>query len=299
MTREQILRTLLEFEKFESRTFEESKSSTKNIILALSELVESVADAKVKTTPWRYHAQTLVGKIIFTSHSILSLTNGFEYAHFKRNHKAELIDCPSIFVLTRALIENYITLCYIYNNNLAEEEKMFRYKLWEVSGLLSRQNLGDSTNDKIIQKKESEKKLIDKIFAEIQSMPEYKQLEKPQLRKLQKFGLPRISSWHGLIEKCEIGNEIFSSLYSYFSSYAHSEYLSILQLSQSSLNKNSKSNIDNIEISLNVVRMIISMSIDFYITSFKSAEIIYNTFPESIIKEIKIWKLIGKGKVEK
>jgi hypothetical protein len=272
----------------------ENRSSLKELITILSELVESVADAKVKTPTWRYHSQTIIGRIIFTSHSILTLANGYEYSHYKRKNKVDVIDYPSIFVLTRTLIENYITLCYIYNNNLPDEERIFRYKLWEVSGLLSRQSWGKSLSDKLNKKKEEERILIDKIILEIEKMPEYSTLDKNQLSKLKKYGLPRLYSWNELIMQSNVRKEMFSSAYSYYSSYAHTEYISILQFSQCSINAISDKNISNIQLSLNIVRMIVAMSIDFYLNNFESAMDAFNTFPIEIKDSVNIWNMLGK-----
>lgn len=295
MTDQEIHKILSDSRKHYAGTLEENTSSLKDLIHTLSELIESVADAKVGTSPWKYHLQTLVGKIIFTSHSIISLSNGFEYAHYIRKEKLQIIDYPSIFTLTRALIENYVTLCYIYKNDLPEEEKLFRYKLWEVSGLISRQNWSTNSSEGVFSKKKHEKLIIEKILKEIEQMPDYKSLDKSRLKKLQKYGSPRLHSWNELIEQSVLRKEMFPVLYSYFSCYAHSEYISILQLSQVSINAEDKHNISNVQLSLGIVRMIISLSIDFYINSFQSAKVAYNTFPDEIRNAVTIWKKIGEG----
>jgi hypothetical protein len=216
MDLEQLLKLLSTFDKFDNETLDESKSSLTEFNLILSELIESVADAKVKIPSWRYHSQTIIGRIVFTSHSIVTLSNGFEYAHYKRADKINTIDYPSLFVLTRTLIESYLTLCYIYNNDKSDEEKIFRYKLWEVSGLISRQSWGNNISEDLRKKKESEKTTIDQIIDQIIKMPEYPSLDKVQLNKLKKYGLPRLYSWHELIKQSNIRKDLFSSVYSMF-----------------------------------------------------------------------------------
>ena len=283
-----------DFRKHYGGTLEENRTSLKDLINTLAVLIEAVGDAKVQIPSWKYHTQTLVGKIIFTSHSILSLSNGYEYGFYKRTEKTQITDHTSMFVLTRALIENYVTLCYIYNNSLSDEVKIFRFKLWEVSGLISRQNWGETTNEEIFKKKETERLLIEKILYEIQNIPEYQTLDKGELKKLKNHGLPRLYNWHKLIEMSELRNVMFSELYSFFSTYAHSEYLSILQLSQASFNSQQLANISNVQLSLSVVRMIISMSIDFYAKNFKTAEMVFDTFPIEIKNAVLVWKRVGR-----
>lgn len=276
-------------------TLRENQDSLRTILETLSDLVDSLAQAKVKTINWKYHSQTLVNKIIFTSYSIIRLSEGYVIRSYKtRDLKVDVTDYQSIYVLTRALIENYVTLCYIYNNDLSEEEKLFRFKLWEVSGLISRQNFSGE-NEGYQKKKEEEKVTIDKIMEEIKGMEEYARLDKINLNKLTTYGLPRLESWQQLIRKSNLKKEIIGNCYSLFSNYAHSEYLSIIQVGQSSMNSKNRNNIGNIQLSLTVVRIINSMTIHYYATHFKAAELVYNTFPDSIRNAVEIARKIGEA----
>lgn len=278
--------------EFES-SIEENQIIIKKLVITLAELVEVVADSKIKVPNWEYHSQTLVGKIIFTSHSILSLSKGVDYELLKRKGKNKIVDYTSIFILTRALIENYITLCYLYKNDLSKEEKLYRYKLWEVSGLISRQKW-TAIEINSIEKKEAENLIVNNIMTEIESLPEYSLLDKSKLNKLKKIGLPRIESWNELINQSDLNDDLFSVLYSYLSSYAHSEYISILQISQSNLNASDKKTIESIRLCFRVLKMILSLSIEFYINKFKTANIMYNTYPVDIQKIVKFYIKLNK-----
>lgn len=279
-----------EMQKHYDGTLEENQKSLEDIIKVLADLVESLAAAKVEIPTWKYHIQTLVGKIIFTSHSIITLTKGYNYGFFKDpENKLPIIDYSSLCVLTRALIENYLTLCYIYNNDLTDEEKIFRYKLWELSGLQTRQNFKDPKNNLDAQKKKDEAELIHKIFTEIEKMNEFSLLNKRHLQNLREFGVPRVESWHALIEKSDLSTPLFGNLYSLYSSYVHSEYLSVLQISQSNYSTNSPVCLNNAMHILNTVRMINARTINFYTNNFTSAKLVLNTYPSTILTAISIW----------
>lgn len=279
--------------------FEGNLEDNKTIVLVhiqiLAELVEVVADSKIQIPSWMFHSQTLISKIIYTSYSLMTLSTEIEYAFYSRPGKIRIFDYSSIFILTRALIENYVIFCYIYNNKLPDEEKIFRFKLWEVSGLISRQNMTSAHHDEILLKKETEKLLIDKILLEIQNLPEYKNLDKSKLNKLKRYGLPRLFTWHELINLSELNNEMFAKFYSYFSTYAHSEFLSILQLSQASLSSNNINTISNVQLSLDIVKMINALSIDYYVINFVSANNVFKSFSADIKQSVFLWKEIGKG----
>lgn len=292
----ELNRTLEELKPHFSGTLKENQDSLKKILETLSDLVDSLAQARVKTVSWKYHSQTLVNKIIFTSYSIIKLTEGYIIKSFKeKDLQVDITDYQSIYILTRALIENYVTLCYIYNNDLSEEEQLFRFKLWEVSGLISRQNFSGENED-YQKKKEEEKTTIDRINSEIKGMDEYIKLDKNKLNKLFTYGLPRLDSWQQLIRKSNLKKELIGNCYSLFSNYAHSEYLSIIQVAQSSMNSKNSENVSSIQLSLTVVRIINSMAVHYYVTHNKTAEIVYNTFPVSIRNAIEIARKIGEEK---
>ncbi|MDB5256789.1 MAG: hypothetical protein JWM14_1484 [Chitinophagaceae bacterium] len=292
-----INKFLQEIEKHSEGTLDENRTSLQDLINILGDLVDSLADAKIKIPEWKYHLQTLVNKIIFTSTSINQLTHGYNIQSFKDPKlKFKVIDYPSIYILTRSLIENYVTLCYIYNNKLEEGEKLFRFKLWQVSGLLTRQNFSDPKGDFNIEKKEEEAEIIQKILLEIEQMDEFKNLEKRKLNQLKNYGLHRVDSWHKLIDESNLKQPLFSNTYSFFSDYAHSEYLSILQIGQSSLNYNDNNTISNAKMALAHVRMIIALCVKFYISNYKTAEIVFNTYPSTHQTVLNIWANIAEKK---
>ncbi|NTW33501.1 MAG: hypothetical protein HGB12_12915 [Bacteroidetes bacterium] len=283
-----------QFRKHYSENLEENVSALKNISQALGDIIDSLAEAKIEVPSWKYHLQTLISKILFTSNSIIKLCDGYELQSLNQPEmKVNIVDYQSIFILCRALIENYVTLCYIYNNNLAEEEKLFRYKIWAVSGLITRQNFNVAKSKTNQVKKEEEAILIEKILTEIKQTKEFISLDKNKLRKLRTFGLPRIESWQNLIDESNLNPKLFKSIYSYFSNYSHSEYISILQIGQSNLNAKNSGNISQVMLALSVVRIINALSIKFYSSSFKPAENIYVAFQDTLRVAIDIWAKIG------
>lgn len=265
----------------------------------LADLVDSLAVAKVKLEPtqnWMYHSQTLVIKIIFHVHSMISLSDGFKITpKYILAREINVRDSASILILCRAVIESYITLCYLYNNEHSLEEKIFRYKLWELSGLISRQNLTGSTPE-LVEKKIQEKEVIDRILREIKNMPEYSSLDKKRLNQLRGYGLPRIDSWQSLIKQSNLKDEILSGMYSLASNYAHSEYLAILQLSQSNTNKDNLKNNSFIISSLNIAKIIVAMSIDYYTTTHPIANQTYTELQGKVKTSIQLWRSIGHKK---
>lgn len=295
MTNSMLDKLIAEVEKHTSEDFKESQFSLQQLVNILGDIIDELAIAKIKGPTWKRSLETLTSKILFTSNSLITLSNGFKLQSFKNpNLSAPIIDISSLYILTRAIIENYVTLCYIYNNDLSEEEKIFRYKLWEVSGLITRQNFEDPNGFHKTDQIAKEAEIIKKILSEIESSEEYKSLDKRKLNKLQSHGLPRIDSWHKLINESKLNRFLFANAYSLFSEYAHSEYLSVLQIEQSNYYANSKDTTDNAVFPLSITKMIITLLIKFYVQNFKVAEEYFNSCPAEYKVTVRILSNIAE-----
>lgn len=291
-------RLLLEIFNSFSGSIESNRKSAIDIVDTTAEMINTVFEAKIQFPQWKVYIETLIFKLIFNSYTLINLSKGFSVS-IKKELKGDVIDYSSMFTLTRTLIENYLTLYYIYIEPKSESEKIFRFKLWEASGLISRQNynLPNSKSDlydKAKQTKENERQIIEKIMQEIKEMEEFNKLEKKELNKLKSYGLPRIDSWHTLIDKSNLKKEFFGVLYSLFSNYSHSEYLSILQIKLSSYSIKNEHTLSNTRLCLNIVKILNSLTIDYLVKDFKSVELIYNTKPISITKSVEFSLKLGR-----
>ncbi|MFB0924610.1 MAG: DUF5677 domain-containing protein, partial [Vicingaceae bacterium] len=180
---------------------------------------------------------------------------------YNSNEKIDIIDTPSIFILTRSIIETFLTLEYLYFDNIDHSEKDFRFKLWRVSGFMSRQAFVETVSEIHLEKLKKEEKLIEEIKREIKTSPFYPSLKSNHLWKLDKFGLPRLKSWGNLIENSSLKSDKFKKIYSLYSNYAHSEYLAMMQINEGNLNKSNLDNISSTETALIFVQMINSVTI--------------------------------------
>jgi len=294
MDNEELARRIELFNKQHYGSLKDSIASLRDLINAHGDVIEELAISKRKVLSWQVYFETLIHKLRFSSLSICKLSEGILIESHKHQIKVEMIDYPSICILTRAVLENYLTLDYIFYNNLSIEEKLFRFKLWEVSGLLSRQNFNTHSNEDFENQKESEKAQIEAIKAELSKMPEYSTLKKQQLDNLNKFGLPRIESWNKLILSSNLKNDFFGPAYSLLSNYAHSEFISIIQFKQSNLGLN----IDDVEVFLStcitIVRSLNSLSIEWLTSNYEECNVCFSEFPPELQSNIKIWAGIGR-----
>ena len=80
----------------------ENAMELKNIVSLTSELTQSVPFSKND----RKAEEILILKLIFTTLSIVRLTEEIEYVSMKNGVRAKILDYPSIYVLTRSALEN-------------------------------------------------------------------------------------------------------------------------------------------------------------------------------------------------
>lgn len=274
---------------------EENRNALNELLELLGDLAESLHESGVIVKSWEYYFETIIHKILFHSLSISELSKGIEIKSERLKVNTKVLDTPSIFILTRSIIESFLTLEYIYIEDIPEEEKFFRFKLWEMSGLLSRQNFDTEGKKELEEKKQNEKELIEKIKKEIESHPKFSALGKQQIHKINTFGLPRIKSWIDMIDSSSLNTKPFKSSYKLFSNYAHSEFLSILQIKQSNLNISNKDTQSSVNLSINTIKQIVCLTIEWLNKNYPSAQAISNNLSEDLKTSIRIWTNIAKG----
>lgn len=267
--------------------------SLEKILQANAFVVHSLYETKPKLDIGEVFQETLLIKIIFTSKSILELSKGIEFEFLNRKEKPEIIDRSSIYILTRSIIESFLTLEYLYFNDLSREEQIFRYNLWRISGFMSRQDFGKTKNEKFISKLKKEKAEIEELKKTIKKSPFYLKLKKQDLWKLDKYGLPRLMSWSSLMKESVLKNDLFDKIYKLYSNYAHSEFISIIQLNEGRLSKYDAFNIETTITTLNNVRIINCVALSMFINKYEFANKKYQEMDESIRFIIEFWNKFG------
>lgn len=274
---------------------EENKNALHEFIELLGDLAESLHESRIIVKPWEKYFETIIHKIIFHSLSISELSKGIEIKSERLKVNTKMLDTPSIFILTRSIIESFLTLEYIYIEDIPEEEKFFRFKLWEMSGLMSRQNFKTNGLKDLEEKKQNEKEIIKNLKKEIEEHPKFSELGKQQIHKLDTYGLPRMKSWIDMIDSSSLNSEMFKTKYKFYSNYAHCEYLSILQIKQSNHNASNKDAIANANIAINTIKQIICLVIEWLNKNYPSAQTISDGISEDLKSSIRIWTSIAKG----
>lgn len=267
------------------------------IAKASTELIQSIYDSKPKLEEGEVFIETLSTKILLTTKSIIELGKGTKVSALTKVSNVKLLDFPSINILTRSIIEAFLTMEYLFYNNLDDEEKKFRFYIWQISGYKARQKFFDKKQGlkkNITDKLKTEVNEIERLLSLIEKSPYYKKINKQNLWKLDKFGVPRLVSWQKLIEQSMLKTSLFEMSYKLYSNYAHSEFISLIQMNgKQMLNKGSKENNDAILNPLRVVKIINCVSMVCLKNKFEFTSKVFDKYDEEIRTTILFWNEFG------
>lgn len=164
--------------------------------------------------------EVLILKYQMKSISLMNLLNGSKY------EKLNFIDIPSLFILLRGLIENYLMFNYLYIQPSSIKETYFRTLIYQRSGLKNRQRYSAIPNNNTILIKEAIE--IEKLTALIEKNPFYQNLN-ANTRKRIKIKAT-ISNYIEIMESTKLKDTNFTTFWKLCSNFAHSEYISGMQI---------------------------------------------------------------------
>ena len=248
-----------DFDEFSNEQYVEKLNTRIEILIRF---VNSLFVDKIQMPAWKTFSETIIIKICFHIASLLKLFHGTELPikHAKSNYI--IFDEPSIYSLFRTITENYLTFFYLFIDNISDDEKYFRFLIYEYCGIHQRQSF-DVTLPKNKQKQIDEAGHLEKLKTAILNSVFYKDID-PSIKKALLNGVkPRLKTWKKLIKDAQLNIGYDSNLYGFKSSYSHSEYLSLLQIRTNTYQFNSherKSHFVLFIIHMLISRMIINLS---------------------------------------
>jgi hypothetical protein len=263
---------------------------TNKIIVSLT---ESLYNEKVKLEFWKENIEILLVKYSFHSFTLSKILNGTEVYNIE-NKKTIFRDLPTIRILIRALIENYLTIYYLtfepQNNSIGE----FRYYLYKMSGLNSRQK-SKVVLDEHIKKKENEKIEIENLISLISNNTYFKSLNSREQKDIIKYKRARNFTWETMIEISDLVSERVFPIWKLFSNTAHSELLGSIQFKGYIKAKKEEldNNICNDIIFVNMLNSALILNIR---EKIPKTNIVFEKISNELIVELNFWnKLIKKN----
>jgi len=172
-------------------------------------------------------AEGLALKLFLHSASAFYLSRGTTIKDFP-SLKINFFDPASIHVLTRAILETFLTFHYIFVAPKTDQIRDFRYWAWQLGGFCQRQKFPVHSPEGKKKQKE-EKQDIKQLRSNLASNPIFQSLKEKQQNKILS-GRWRQKSWRDIALDAGFNELHASTVYSYLCEYAHSGSLSTLQI---------------------------------------------------------------------
>jgi hypothetical protein len=178
---------------------------------------------------WMNDAQVLAIKLFKQSCSARMMANP-TYLDFGGGSSIEFIDHASVTILARACLETYVAFHWVFERPEPSLRK-FRHSVWRLGGLTDRLKLHPSTQEgrDVLSLTRSQ---ADELKAELESSEHLLRYSPKHARRLL-AGDWRVGwSWGSEAVRAGFHEKYIQNVYSHFCGYAHSSYISTIQMGQ-------------------------------------------------------------------
>lgn len=201
-------------------------------MFVLSKLIDLVHDKHVGFPKWMRHIEVLMIKFVQHTSSVNQLADPLPFSLLEDGTVVSAFDRGSLFVIARAQIEAFLTLYYLILLPESNEQGEFYDMVYELSGLCSRQDMPTEQKGSQEQKAKDAAR-ISVLRKEIENHPYFSNLDGDMKRKVKGKKPPArlFIGWEELIRQSHLNERFFAPRWKYYSGYAHSEFISSLQIS--------------------------------------------------------------------
>lgn len=181
------------------------------------------------------------------------------------------IDHSSVALVTRSAIENYLVMNWLYAGG-DEAIRTFRHNVWEYGGWKKRSKFVATTDEaKIARQKAADDAAL--LLPMINANPAFQAYHPERKKAIRQGNWQAGTTWNQLAEEAGLHRTYFTSLYPYLSGYAHSDYISSLQVGQA---VDLPTQYDLAMFSINIGLMVMGHFALFYAGLFPAAQTVLN-----------------------
>jgi hypothetical protein len=196
----------------------------------------------------------------------------------------------ALYLLARSNIETFLLIKYLYINFKSEEQGIFRYTLYEWSGLKTRQNFLATLPDTIV-KKADEKKTIEQLENIINQNTYFLSLPPFKRKDILKTGRAKEISWKEIVIESGLDQNFHFAIWEFYSNYAHSEQIEAMQLKALFLNPSEMH--ASVSHTLNATIIYLAMLISDLKNKYIEFNTVFNAQSLDIIVKINFWTKFG------
>lgn len=258
-------------------------------------LHEAIAEEQVQIKYWQKDSETLFYKFVFHGLTLHQIFNGLElssvYYKDEMNGK-NIIDISSAKTILRTQFEAFLMYHYIYVNPVDDDLKELRYNAWIYSSLLQRQEFPSKTEFGKQQKAKDQIEL-NKMKETISDLKSFQNLSGKQQQSLLETGSGKLfSHWATILKETGFSeNTPFYTIYTFLSIYAHSEGLSIIQLSSQPFSH--KNVISQANLDLQNAKLLVCLMIKSIMKLYEVVMKRYQTLSEQLKYDIDFYSMLA------
>lgn len=250
-----------------------------NILVLFNQIVigqiDNLHTYKTKIEYWQHPIETLYFKFSLHISSIVKLLNKTSVSF--NDNRLDILDISSINILTRAIIENYLMIYYLYFDNVDESRKEFRFLIYAIDGLSRRQKNLVAFDDESSNQLSNENKELLNLKNKLKNNSYFQFLEIKQQERYLK-GCATEKNLTTLLELIDLNPELYQNIWKLQSNYAHSEFISVLQIR--TYVKRPEELVNSSFVMAELTAMIASISIDHLKNNFDAARLIFDELEE-------------------
>ncbi|MFI5139194.1 MAG: hypothetical protein ACHQIM_15330 [Sphingobacteriales bacterium] len=271
----------------ESKNLAGTMQDLNDLVGILVSINEELKIRKAIIKPWQKYLEIQSIKFIFHTSSLFHLLKGTPL-----NPDGRLVhDIGSIFLLRRAQIENYLMFYYLNIQPKSDNEALLRILFFDLGGLAHRQGFTATTKDNI-NKKNKELSEIDYLLTEIKKNAFFQTLHIQKQNDLLERKPPRIIGWEKLIESSHLKTENTIQLWKYYSNYAHSEMIGIIQIED--YIRNPEHLKETVYYTAEQTLIITCVILQDFLSTFPELQELQSTLPQLLKSKIDFWNKICK-----
>lgn len=195
-----------------------------NILIAQ---VDNLHTQETQILYWQRHLEGLFVKLSFKISSVIKLLDRTPIFYGSRT--VEIFDISSIYILTRAIIENYLIIYYLHFDNVDDTRKEFRFLIYTIDGLRRRQKDLKPFDEDSREILANENVDLETLKLRLEQNNYFKSLNSKAQKNYIK-GCAKEGTLTDLLQTIDIKEDIYKDIWHLQCSYAHSEFISLHQL---------------------------------------------------------------------
>lgn len=212
------------------------------VVRVLGQILDKIILKNQGDNRWFIFAEKIGNKYLKQAYTLQQLLKDDIYI-IKDGQQTRFIDFSSLYSLLRVQLETYSVFYHLFAGKCEMEEKIIRFRLWELDGLRTIESYDRRNVNDLNERLEKNNKDIENCIEIIKGFRYFKNLDSKKQESLLKFANWKFSTdtlklkdkrkWKMSINKMIMNTGLKESLYndwySFTSTHAHTSYWSVVQ----------------------------------------------------------------------